>query len=127
MARFCNTLREGDPVRTTTGQDGTVAKTPRETSVFTLVRLGNARPRYVHVDLLRFCVGGVPEEVPPYDGEVPDNRRITAKAAASIATPEFTAIEAIQKKKRLLLAKLEAYDEALIRLIVEAALKQKKA
>lgn len=73
MTVFTNNLRSADPViHAVSRRPGKIVAQPRESSVNVQVLFqGSNTPVYVHISKLRLVVDGKPEDVPPYDGEIP--------------------------------------------------------
>jgi hypothetical protein len=94
---FCNNLRKGDTVDHR-GRRGVVFSQPRERSAKAHVLFeGIDTPRYLPVLELRLVVDGVPEDVPPCDGEPP-------KVDAPIPTPKKTVTPASKMSDAELIA-----------------------
>lgn len=81
---YHNNLTRFDEVfHVPSGRRGNVVNQPRESATLVKVELaGGAKPRYFPIDDLRLIVRGVPEEVPPYDGEIPRWEKAPPAAAA---------------------------------------------
>lgn len=104
---FCNNLRKDDVVlhgpltnwrgNPAKGRRAVVAMQPRETSTNVAVIFdGTESVRYVPVQDLRLIVDGKPEDVPPYNGELPgDKPRAPAELKSDMKDAELLALAAM--------------------------------
>jgi hypothetical protein len=84
---FCNNLKKNDRVLDTVSErQGKVARKLRSDGhrLTPVILDGTKTARYLDVAQLRFMVGGTPEDVAPFDGDLPPIRE-----EAQVARPEF--------------------------------------
>lgn len=86
---FCNNLRKGDQVLFKGVRKATVANNPRESSLWVALLFEGCKAlRYEHIRHLRLVVDGVPEEVPPCDGDLPDESAKSPTVAETQRDPD---------------------------------------
>lgn len=116
MLPFSNNLRRGDRVRETKlNRDGTVVMQPRRSSIKAMVALdGLSGARQFHLQSLRLLVNGVPEDVPPFDGELPAGAAVKAPATVGLsgARPAAAGAEPrdAEQREMTLLEKVTKYE-----------------
>lgn len=117
---YRNNLQKGDRVvHAETKRPGDV-KWAAESSVWAgVVWQGTKSPQQVHVSKLRLVVNGVPEDVPPIDGEIPaavSADRIAAPATAPRvrvdSTGEPGALAVLKRERAALTAEMDALNAA---------------
>lgn len=107
---YRNNLQKGDRVvHAETKRPGDV-KWAAESSVWAgVVWQGTKSPQQVHVSKLRLVVNGVPEDVPPIDGEIPASVSADRIDPSPVSTPDGLA--ALRAERRVLTDEMQRLND----------------